>query len=206
MGNPYFFKSPVSGILGQTAAYSFIWRLMANHTPECPEGYLNQDVLKSFFAISGNVTSNFQYQQGYERIPDNWYRRSPANEYTLAFFAEDLVAMASKYPQFLSVGGNTGTTNSFTGLDIGNLTGGVYNAQNLLQGNNAVCFAFQSLQILAPDTLSNLFSSISSALSQLTSAISTAINPLGCPQLSSLSYNNFSLYPGYSKLNVNGQY
>jgi hypothetical protein len=28
------------------------------------------------------------------------------------------------------------------GVDIDNLTGGVFNAEKLLEGNNAVCFAF----------------------------------------------------------------
>lgn len=179
---------------------------MANHSADSPEGHLNQDVLKTFFAITGDDPSNFQYQQGYERIPDNWYRRSLANEYSLAFFASDLVAMATKYPAFLSVGGNTGTTNSFVGLDVGNLTGGVYTAQNLLQGNNAVCFAFQSLQILAPDILSGLFKTVTTALGQLTSAIGIAIAPLGCPPLAGIKADNFSMFPGYSRLNVDGQY
>lgn len=35
-----------------------------------------------------------------------------------------------------SIGGNTGTVNSFTGVDLGDTTGGVYNAQTLFEGNN----------------------------------------------------------------------
>ena len=47
-------------------------------------------------------------------------------------------------------------TNTFTGVDVADLTGGVYNAQTLLQGDNAICFAFQSVQQAAPDPLKNV--------------------------------------------------
>jgi hypothetical protein len=50
------------------------------------------------------------------------------------------------YPETLKFGGNTGTVNSFTGVDVANLTGGVYNAQTLFQGDNFQCFAFQIAQ------------------------------------------------------------
>jgi hypothetical protein len=43
-------------------------------------------------------------------------------------------------PTLLSIGGNTNGVNTFTGLDIGNLTGGVINGQNFLQGDNLACF------------------------------------------------------------------
>lgn len=35
------------------AAFTFIYRFMANKSAEYPEGILNQDVLKSFYALSG---------------------------------------------------------------------------------------------------------------------------------------------------------
>jgi len=52
------------------------------------------------------------------------------------------MAVASQYPQFLDVGGNTGKTNTFTGVDLQDLTGGVYNLQTLGQDGSAACFAF----------------------------------------------------------------
>lgn len=57
--NPYYFSNIPTLTVG-LAAYSFIFRLFANHTQERPEGILNGDVLKSFFAISGEP-GNFQY-------------------------------------------------------------------------------------------------------------------------------------------------
>ena len=57
--------------------------MMANHSEEFPEGYLDKETFKSFFAVSGS-SGSFTYQRGYERIPDNWYRRPLSDPYTIA--------------------------------------------------------------------------------------------------------------------------
>jgi hypothetical protein len=75
-----------------------------------------------------------------------------------------------KYPEFLNVGGNTGTVNTFTGLDLNSLTGGAYNALTLLQGDNLMCFAFQAAQQGSPNLLRGLEGSLTGALSQLNAA------------------------------------
>lgn len=46
--------------------------------------------------------------EGWERIPDNWYKRNVVDEYTIPYFSLDNLEMASQHPEFLSVGGNTG--------------------------------------------------------------------------------------------------
>jgi len=78
------------------------------------------------------------WQPGYERIPDKCYRRilGIVNEYSPASFAQDLVQMAAVIPDALSVGGNTGTVNSFTGANLGNITGGAYQTSDLLHPQN----------------------------------------------------------------------
>jgi hypothetical protein len=43
-------------------------------------------------------------------------------------------------PTLLNIDGNTNGVNTFTGLDIGNLTSGVINGENLLRGANFACF------------------------------------------------------------------
>jgi hypothetical protein len=194
--NPYFFNAPFSGVLVQPAAYTFIYRFMSNKSEEYPEGYLDGEVLKSFFAITGDPDSGFTWTEGNERIPDNWYKRAIGDEYTIPYFNLDLTAAAVQYPQFLDVGGNTGKTNTFTGVDIENLTGGVYNLQTLAQGNNAACFAFEFAQQAAPDLLKGLFSSITQPLSQLNDALGTVFSELSCPQLKSIDTSQFSNYPG----------
>jgi len=193
--NPYFFNGPFSGVIVQPAAYTFIYRFMANKSAEYPEGILNQDVLKSFFSITGE-SGNFTWTEGYERIPDNWYKRAIGDEYTIPFFFSDLIDAALEYPQFLSIGGNLGKTDSFAGVDITNLTGGVYNSANLLQGDNAICFAFQALQQGAPDVLKGLVLDVAGATNTLTSAIANVLSGIVCPELGSYDVSQFDQYPG----------
>jgi hypothetical protein len=168
---------------------------MSNKSEEYPEGYLDGDFLKSFFAIFGEPGS-FTWQEGYERILDNWYKRDIGDEYTIPYFNIDLLAAAAEYPEFLSVGGNTGKTNTFTPVDLSDLTGGVYNTGSLAQGNNAACFAFQFSQQAAPDLLKGLFSSITQPLSQLNDALGSVFSELSCPRLQSIDTAQFSNYPG----------
>lgn len=62
---------PFSGLAVLTAAYSFIYRLMANHTGANPqEGVLDKETLKSFFGYSGPEDA-LVHTPGTERIPEN---------------------------------------------------------------------------------------------------------------------------------------
>jgi hypothetical protein len=72
------------------------------------------------------------------------------------------------------VGGNTGEPNTFTGVNIADLTGGVFNAETLFEGNNLMCFAFQ-------------------AVSALNEAV---LGPLGCPDLEKYDKALFEKFPG----------
>ena len=172
--NPYFFNGPFSGVAVQPAAYTFIYRFMGNKSAEHPEGQLTKEVLKSFFGVTENSDGSLSGGEGQERIPDNWYKRAVGAEYTIPFFILDLLQEAGVYPKFLDIGGNTGTTNTFTGVDVTNLTGGVYNTQSLLQGNNLFCFAYQFAQQGQVDLVDSL-------LETLAPDAANAILALGCP-------------------------
>merc|ERR1739843_19935 len=92
--NPYFFNGPFTGVLVQPAAYTFIYRFMANHSEEAPAGELSYDVIKSWFAIDGE-SGSYTANQGQERIPENWYKRAIAYPYeTTCFLAFQLSAQA----------------------------------------------------------------------------------------------------------------
>ena len=92
---------------------------------------------------------------------------------------------------------NTGTTNSFTGVDIANLTGGVFNSRTLLQGNNLACFLYQLSAQAKPDILLG-------ALDKLTDAIGKVVGRLGCPQLKAIDKKQLQQFPGYTKQPVYG--
>lgn len=69
--NPEFFNGPFTGVLVQPAAYTFIYRFMANHSKEFPAGRLDYSTIKSWFGITGE-SGSYKATQGGERIPDNW--------------------------------------------------------------------------------------------------------------------------------------
>ncbi|PQE26175.1 hypothetical protein CJF30_00000925 [Rutstroemia sp. NJR-2017a BBW] len=120
--NPYFFSPPFAGFVA-SVAHPFVVNMFSNHSAEQPNGYLDRATLKSFFGVSG-PDSALVWNKGQERIPNNWYRRPSSNPYTLASGVLDTLANLRAYPDSFRVGGNTGTVNSFAGVDLGNLTGG----------------------------------------------------------------------------------
>jgi hypothetical protein len=69
--NPEYFYGPLTGLLVQPAAYTFIYRFMANHSAENPIGHLDYATIQSWFGITGE-SGNYKANQGQERIPDNW--------------------------------------------------------------------------------------------------------------------------------------
>jgi hypothetical protein len=75
--NPYYFSNAFSGMVAP-AAHNFVINFMSNHSAENPSGTLTREVLKSFFAVTGEPGS-FVHNRGQERIPDNWYKRPFAN-------------------------------------------------------------------------------------------------------------------------------
>jgi hypothetical protein len=86
---------------------------------------------------------------------------------------------------------------------MGHLTGGVYNAQNLLLGNNAVCFALQAARLATPDLVSGpggllggLLSPLVGALNQVSNVLTGVLVGLGCPALSTYDRSAFDGFPG----------
>ncbi|KAL9628594.1 MAG: hypothetical protein Q9204_005795 [Flavoplaca sp. TL-2023a] len=196
--NPYFFFPQFAGVLVAPAGFAFPPAMMSNHSAQYPQGYLDKETFKSFFAVTGK-SGNFKYRPGHERIPDNWYKRAIGTEYSIPAFLLDVLEYARQDPRLLSVGGNTGTPNSFTGIDITALTKGVFNGATLAQGNNLQCFIFQLIQAEAPGVLTGLYSDVTKALQPLTDSISGALGGLGCPQLMGLDESLYEKYPGYKK-------
>ncbi|ODM14756.1 hypothetical protein SI65_09750 [Aspergillus cristatus] len=191
--NPNFYYGPVTGLLARNAGYLFVGRIFRNHSEEHPEGVLTKDIVKSFFAIEGEE-GNFTYNEGWERIPDNWYK-TPV-DYGLVQLNLDTVGFVTKYPELGSIGGNTGTVNSFTGVDLSDLTGGVLNLSTLLEKNNLLCFVFEVLKFASPNALSGLYKTLSVPLEMVTKAIAAPLLNMTCPAFDDLKMGGQDFFSG----------
>ncbi|KAJ3712560.1 hypothetical protein DFJ43DRAFT_1008467, partial [Lentinula guzmanii] len=192
--NQYFFNGPITGLLVQPAAYQFIFHFMANKSEEYPEGRLDREVLKTFFSITG-PENNLAYTPGQERIPDNWYKRAIGDEYGIVSFLSETTSIGIAHPEFLSVGGNTGEVDTFTGVDFADLTGGVFNATTLLEGNNLGCFLLQGVVLALPTGVAGLVG----VLDQLEGTVNPLLKEWNCPQLEEINQSLLENYPGFSR-------
>ena len=125
------------------------------------------------------------WKRGCERIPENWYR-IPL-DYGLISLNADLLALFAQYPKLMSIGGNTGGVNTFTGVDFADLLGGVGNVPRLLEGNNLVCFVLEIVKTVAPNMLSSLFKTLEGPLDLLTSVLAAPLLDLACPAYEELA-------------------
>lgn len=96
----------------------------------------------------------------------------------------------------IRLGGNTGQPNTFTGVDIDDLTGNVLNAQTLLEGNNIMCLAFSAALEASPDILGGLVGNVLLAVQKLTSALDPVFTSLNCPQITKYDATLFKAFPG----------
>ncbi|SGY15252.1 BQ5605_C013g07303 [Microbotryum silenes-dioicae] len=188
------FRRPWSGLVVATAAHNFVANFFANHSASRPEGYLDQSTLKSFFSIVGDTPETLTWVPGEERIPSNWYK--PPTPYTLVDVVAEVVAVILAVPAAGKIGGNTGKVDSFVGVDVANVTGGVLNAQTLLEGNNLFCFAYATARAGIPTILGGLVCTLGQTLGFLDSKLAGILPQLGCPQLDKLNLDAFNQFPG----------
>lgn len=93
------------------------------------------------------------------------------------------------YPSNCQVGGNTGEVNSFSGVDLGDISGGLVNSvEDFSDPDRLGCFISQMIQADAPGVLGNV--ATGALLTQLTGLIDTMLKPAlepltggSCPNL-----------------------
>ncbi len=160
-------------------------------------------MFKSFWGVS-EQGGKLVYNEGWERIPENWYR-APV-DYGLVALNLDLINWITKYPVLASAGGNLGRVNTFTGVDLEDVSGGVLNAASLLEGNNLMCFALEVIKTFAPNSLSTLFRVLSVPLQLVDNAILSPVLDLSCPACGDLTMGGkdfrtglLNTYPGAKK-------
>jgi len=174
--NPNYFAPPYAGIAFTFGAHMFAFELLANHSASEPRGFLTPEVFESFFSYTRDSNNELVYTYGHERIPDNWYRRANDDPWTLADILLSTAQQCLAYPTNCQVGGNTGTVNSFSGVDLGDISGGLVNAVEDLQDPAKLgCFISQNLQAEIPSFLSNAYDALS--LAKITALLPTLLGP-----------------------------
>lgn len=202
--NPYFWNGPVTNIMMRPVGYVLPNDMLSNHTDDNPDETVSKHVLRSFYGVTEDAADgSLSYNPGHERIPENWFPRQ--TPYTIPDFNAAEAALLLKKPELLSVGGNTGTVNSFAGIDMDDLTGGVFNAANLLEGNNLVCFALEVVKFAGPNALSSALKTLSEPIELLGKIVAPLVD-LSCPVFEDLTVGGTDFwdyamesYPGANK-------
>lgn len=68
-------------------------------------------------------------------------------------------------------------------MNVANLTGGVLSAENLFQGDNFACFAFQLLEQGIPDFATKVLNALDPVTSLVNKYVGPVLGGLSCPQL-----------------------
>lgn len=155
-----------------------------------------KDVFKSFFAVNDDENGEMVYNKGWERIPENWYR-TPV-DYGLVSLNLDLVSWVLQHPELASVGGNMGKVNSFAGVDLHDVTGGILNATSLLEGNNLFCFSLEIVKTFAPNALAPIFKSLEVPLQMINDAVVGPLLDISCPAFQDLTMEGDDFFTGLS--------
>ncbi|KAH7014282.1 Chloroperoxidase [Microdochium trichocladiopsis] len=193
--NPLFYYGPYTGLIVRNAGFLFGIRLLSNHTDEYPlGGHMDRETFKSLWGVTTLPDGTLKYNKGWERIPANWYRTR--SDYGFVELNLDLLSWIAKHPELASIGGNMGTTNSFTPVDLANLSGGVFNVDTMLQGNNLMCFTLEIVKAFAPNSLSSLFTTLAKPLQMITDAVAVPLLNLGCPAMHELEANGSNILAG----------
>lgn len=129
---------------------------------------------------------DYQWQKGQEKIPENWYRRPSATPYDVAHGLGDLGVQYLARPESFRIGGNTNGVNTYTGVDLSDLTGGVYNGTNLfgLDGSpHMACFVGQVIQEFIPDFANRGLNLLSPVTDLVNKFVTPITGSLDCPSL-----------------------
>lgn len=182
--NPNYFAPAFAGVAFTPAAHLFVFELMANHSAEYPRGLLTPETLETFFSYSRDSSGNLQYTYGHDRIPDNWYRRSQLDAWTLPDILAGVASQCAAFPATCQVGGNTNGVNTFTGVDLGDISGGLFNAESFTDPAALGCFISQNIQAEAPSSLEKVFTgaALAAAKALIPTQLLPALSALGTCQ------------------------
>lgn len=89
--------------------------------------------------------------------------------------------------------------NSFTGVDLGDISSGVVNLTTLLENNNLLCFVFEVLKTFLPNSLSGLLSTLDVPIRLVTDTLAQPLLSLSCPAWKDLTEGGEPLWDALQK-------
>lgn len=196
--NPYYFAAPFATTLVAPVAHNFVINLMSSHSAEQPDGYLDGEILKAFFAVSGDYP-DFTWLKGQERIPNGWYRRPSSVPYGIPNGFLDIAINFAAYPESFRLGGNTHGVNTYTGVDLEDITGGTYHTMDLLdlKSDKARCFYAQMAQAVIPDAAAGGLDELTAILNLINKWIKPITGGFNCGKIGKYDQTLFNQFPGY---------
>lgn len=212
--NPYYFQSAFGGLVVTTAAERFVAEFAANNTVD-ENGYnriyLDEPNLLAFFGVEKDSKGEYKYTPGTEHLLPSWTRRPLHATFGLDDIVLNLLHAASIDPSLISLGGNTGTVNSFAGVDAGDITGGVLHTANLIQDPQALaCFLYQTgIEEVVPTFVHSIYNATGQALDFLAKNLNIPFKKLAtagnnpCNPYHSNATAHYAQFPG-SKVALNG--
>jgi hypothetical protein len=66
-------------------------------------------------------------------------------------------------------------------LDLHNITGGLLNADSLLEDNNLICFVLEVLKTFLPNSLSPLLATLTAPVTMVSDVLAAPLLSLSCP-------------------------
>ena len=112
-------------------------------------------------------------------------------------FLADALNHGIKDTRLLTVGGNTGSPNSFVPVDISLLTNGVYESGTLTQSKTLLCFILGTIIAESPHVLRSVYSDVKLATKPLIDLLNGSLAGLDCPHLSGIDNGQYRRYPGW---------
>lgn len=134
--------------------------------------YLDEPNLFAFFGVERRPDGSLEYKVGHERLLPSWVRRPIGAPFSLVDVVLSLLYSARTDPSLLSIGGNAGQVNTFTGVDVGDLSN-ILNVQHLLTNPDALtCFLYQGIvEELIPAQLEFIYKIVGDVLGLVNYAI-----------------------------------
>jgi len=152
-----------------------------------------------FFSYTRDANGALVYKYGYERIPENWYKRATNDPWTIADVLAGVAQQCLAYPKTCAIGGNTHGVNTFAGIDVGDISGGAFNASAFTDPEILGCFISQNIQAEIPTSVSQLVQGPLVALltAQVTSIVLPALAQ-GLGECDGLNGHNAKSMASYS--------